>query len=59
VADPKSPQRLEPHIGVVQGFVDSILAESAPPVGGADGRAAVAICEACLRSAAEGRAVAL
>jgi predicted dehydrogenase len=59
VADPKSPQRLEPHIGVVQGFVDSILADAAPPVGGADGRAAVAICEACLRSAAEGRPVTL
>lgn len=59
VADPKSAQRLEPHIGVVQGFVDAILADSAPPVGGADGRAAVAICEACLRSAAAGQAVAL
>lgn len=59
VADPKSPQRLEPHIGVVQGFVDAILADAPPPVGGADGRAAVAICEACLRSAAAGQAVAL
>lgn len=57
VADPKSPQRLEPHIGVVQGFVDAILADAPPPVTGEDGRAAVAICEACLRSAAEGRPV--
>lgn len=59
VADPKSPQRLEPHIGVVQGFVDAILADAPPPVSGADGRAAVAICAACLQSAAAGQAVTL
>jgi len=59
VADPTSPQRLEPHIGVVQGFVDAILADAPPPVGGLDGRAAVMLCEACLRSAASGQVVML
>ncbi len=59
MADPTSPQRLEPHIGVVQGFVDALLTNSPPPVTGMDGRAAVAICEACLRSAASGQVVQL
>jgi len=55
--DPKSPIRLEPHIGVVQEFVDSILEKRAPKVGGPAGRAAVEVCEACQISAREGRAV--
>lgn len=49
--EPKSPVRLFPHRGVVQEFVDSIREHRPPRVGGADGRAAVEICEACLRSA--------
>jgi predicted dehydrogenase len=55
--EPKSPVRLHPHIGVVQEFVDSIRERRPPRVGGAEGRAAVEICEACLVSARTGRAV--
>ncbi|MGE0609443.1 MAG: Gfo/Idh/MocA family protein [Pirellulales bacterium] len=55
--EPKSPIRLHPHIGVIQDFVDSILEGRPPHVGGAEGRAAVEICEACLRSAQTGQAV--
>ena len=57
--DPTSPIRLEPHVAVVQGFVDSIRQGRAPSVGGAEGRAAVEICEACLISARTGQAVEL
>ena len=55
--EPKSPIRLYPHIGVVQEFVDSILEKRPPKVGGAEGRAAVEICQACLISARTGQAV--
>lgn len=55
--EPKSPIRLYPHIGVVQEFVDSIREGRPPKVGGAEGRAAVEICEACLISARTGQAV--
>lgn len=57
--EPKSPIRLYPHIGVIQEFVDSILEQRPPRVGGAEGRAAVEICEACLVSARTGAAVTL
>lgn len=57
--EPKSPIRLFPHIGVIQEFVDSIREDRPPKVGGAEGRAAVEICEACLISARSGEAVAL
>ncbi len=57
--EPKSPIRLFPHIGVIQEFVDSILDNRAPVVGGSEGRAAVEICEACLISARTGQAVTL
>jgi predicted dehydrogenase len=57
--EPKSPIRLHPHIGVIQEFVDSILERRPPRVGGAEGRAAVEICEACLTSSKTGRAVTL
>ncbi len=57
--EPKSPIRLFPHIGVVQEFVDSIREQRRPRVGGAEGRAAVEICEACLLSARTGQAVRL
>jgi predicted dehydrogenase len=57
--EPKSPIRLEPHVNVVQGFIDSIREQRAPKVGGAEGRAAVEICEACLISARTGQAVEL
>jgi predicted dehydrogenase len=57
--EPKSPIRLVPHIGVLQEFVDSIREGRPPRVGGAEGRAAVEICEACLLSARTGEAVSL
>lgn len=57
--EPKSPIRLFPHIGVLQDFVDAIVENRAPRVGGAEGRAAVEICEACLRSGASGEAIRL
>jgi predicted dehydrogenase len=57
--EPKSPIRLAPHTGVVQAFVDSIIADRVPSVTGLDGRAAVEICEACLTSARSGQAVEL
>lgn len=57
--EPKSPIRLYPHIGVVQEFVDSIRERRPPKIGGAEGRAAVEICEACLLSAKTGQVVKL
>lgn len=57
--DPKSPIRLFPHRGVIQEFVDSIREGRRPRVGGAEGRAAVEICEACLISARTGSTVEL
>src|SRR5262245_35720604 len=57
VREPKSPIRLEPHIGVVQEFVSSILEDRQPDVSGEAGRAAVQICETCLISARTGQAV--
>ena len=57
--EPKHPARMEPHVGVVQEFVDSILEQRAPRVGGAEGRAAVELCEACLVSARTRAAVTL
>ncbi len=57
--EPKSPIRLYPHIGVIQEFIDSIREERQPKVGGAEGRAAVEMCEACLLSAQRGEAVVL
>ena len=55
--EPKSPIRLFPHRGVIQDFIDSIREQRDPTVGGAEGRAAVEICEACLISARTGKAV--
>ena len=57
--EPKSPIRLYPHIGVILEFIDSIREGRQPKVGGAEGRAAVEICEACLLSAQRGEAVSL
>ena len=55
--EPKSPIRMFPHAGVIQEFVDSVREGRPPKVGGAEGRAAVEICEACLISARTGQAV--
>ena len=52
--EPKSPIRLYPHIGVIQEFIASIQEQRPPRIGGAEGRAAVEICEACLISAKTG-----
>jgi predicted dehydrogenase len=57
--EPKSPIRLFPHIGVIQEFIDSIREQRPPRIGGAEGRAAVEMCEACLISAKTGQAVSL
>jgi predicted dehydrogenase len=57
--EPKSPIRLFPHIGVIQEFVDGIREQRPPKVGGAEGRAAVELCEACLISARTRAAVTL
>jgi UDP-N-acetyl-2-amino-2-deoxyglucuronate dehydrogenase len=57
--EPKSPIRLYPHLGVIQEFVDSIREHRPPKVGGAEGRAAVEMCEACLISSKQGQAVTL
>ena len=57
--EPKSPIRLYPHIGVIQDFIDSIQERRPPRVGGAEGRAAVELCEACLISAKTGESVSL
>lgn len=57
--EPKSPIRLYPHIGVIQEFIDGIREQRPPKVGGAEGRAAVEICQACLISAKSGQAVSL
>ncbi len=57
INDPKSPIRLEPHNGVVQEFVDSVLEKRSPKVGGPAGRAAVEVCEACQLSARDHRAI--
>jgi predicted dehydrogenase len=57
--EPKSPIRLEPHRGVVQEFIDSIREARPPRVGGAEGRAAIEICEACLLSGRTGQVVKL
>lgn len=57
--EPKSPIRLYPHLGVIQEFVDSIRQGRPPRVGGAEGRAAVEICQACLISAETKQAVSL
>ena len=57
--EPTSPIRLFPHAGVIQEFVDSIREQRPPAVGGVEGRKAVELCEACLRSAASGQVVEL
>jgi predicted dehydrogenase len=59
VNDPNSPIRLEAHAAMVQEFLNSLLEERAPAITGADGRAAVETCEACMISARTGQAVSL
>lgn len=56
---PLDPVRLEAFASQIQSFVDDILDERPPTVGGADGRAAVEIVEAARRSSETGQAVTL
>lgn len=57
VNEPNSPVRLEAHAAMMQEFLNSLLEERAPAVPGEDGRAAVALCEACMLSARTGQVV--
>jgi predicted dehydrogenase len=57
--DPLDPVRLESFTGQVQDFLDCIREGRPPVVTGADGRAAVELCQAALLSGRTGRAVEL
>jgi predicted dehydrogenase len=57
--DPNSPIRLAAHAAMVQEFISSLLERRPPAISGADGRAAVETCEACMISAQLGQAVSL
>jgi predicted dehydrogenase len=57
--DPLDPIRLESFTGQTQDFLDAVREDRPPSVTGADGRAAVALCEAALRSSRTGRPVEL
>jgi len=53
------PARLEQFIAQTQDFVDALRGGREPPVGGADGRAAVELVEACYRSTGTGQPISL
>lgn len=55
--DVHNPVRLAPHAAITQEFVSSILEERQPAIPGEEGRAAVAMCEACVVSARTGSVV--
>jgi predicted dehydrogenase len=57
--DPLDPVRLESFTGQMQDFLDCIREGRPPVVTGADGRAAVELCQAALLSGRTGRAVEL
>ena len=59
LSDPRDPARLESFSLQLQAFVDAIREDREPPVTGADGRAAVELGEAALRSAHTGQVVTL
>jgi myo-inositol 2-dehydrogenase/D-chiro-inositol 1-dehydrogenase len=56
---PLAPERLEAFYTQVQDFIDSVLLQRPPAVTGEDGRAAIALIDACRRSSATGEAVSL
>jgi predicted dehydrogenase len=56
---PLAPERLEAFYTQVQDFVDSVRLGRPPSVTGEDGRATIALIDACRRSDATGQAVAL
>jgi predicted dehydrogenase len=57
--EPNSPARLEAHAAVTQEFASALLEGRPPAVSGVDGRAAVAMCEACVQSVQTGQSVML
>jgi predicted dehydrogenase len=59
VNDPNSPIRLAAHAAMVQEFITSLHERRPPAIRGEDGRAAVALCEACVESARRGQAITL
>jgi predicted dehydrogenase len=56
---PLAPERLEAFYTQVQDFIDSVRLGRPPAVTGEDGRAAVALIDACRRSSATGQAIQL
>lgn len=59
INNPYVPERLESFFTQTQDFIDDVLDGRPDTVSGADGRAAVAMVEAALRSSATGQAVRL
>ena len=57
--DAADPIRLEAFATMLQGFIDCIVWNRAPPVTGDEGRLAVALFQAARRASAEGRPLAL
>jgi myo-inositol 2-dehydrogenase/D-chiro-inositol 1-dehydrogenase len=57
--EPNSPVRLEAHAAVTQEFISALREGRPPAVTGVDGRAAVALCEACVQSVQSGQVVKL
>lgn len=55
--DPQDPVRLEAYRDMIQEFTDAIRENRQPGVTGSDGRAAVELCQAALRSARTGMLV--
>ncbi len=56
---PKHPRRIQRTARQVQGFIDALRDGREPEITGADGRAAVELAEAAIRSAATGQVVEL
>ncbi len=56
---PKNPRRIQRTARQVQGFIDALRDGRAPAISGRDGRAAVEMAEAAIRSAATGEVVEL
>jgi len=57
--DPKAPRRISLTARQVEQFARAIVEGTAHDISGEDGRAAIAMCEAAIQSAHEGRTVAL
>ncbi|MGD9093264.1 MAG: Gfo/Idh/MocA family oxidoreductase [Anaerolineales bacterium] len=57
--DPQDPVRLEAYSEMIQEFINALRDDRLPLVTGTDGRAAVELCQAALRSARSGKVVKL